>query len=280
VTNLDHRAGLFPALLKHWRGQRGLSQLDLALAADVSSRHLSFLETGRSSPSEAMVRRLANALGVPLRHTNAMLEAAGHRALFDQTAPTLPAVVSQALSLLKAHQEPYPLLVVDRAYRLRDLNRGAQTLLAAVVPELRSRGALDAGALERLDLNLARLTFDPHGAAPAIANFDEIGRALLWRIQRELLTDPDDGELRALLDELLAMPTVAPHWRDVDLSVPSEPVLVVRLRHGDDELRFVTMVTAFQAPQSVAVEELRVEMWFPSDDATAARFRALGAATA
>lgn len=118
-------------------------------------------------------------------------------------------------------------------------------------------------------------TFDPRGVAPAIANFDEIGRALLWHIQRELLTDPDDGELRALLDELLAMPTAAPHWRDVDLSVPSEPVLVVHLRHGDVELRFVTMVTAFQAPQSVAVEALRVEMWFPSDDATAARFRAL-----
>jgi len=280
VPNVDHRAGLFPALLKHWRGQRGLSQLDLALVADVSSRHISFLETGRSSPSVAMVLRLATALGVPLRHVNAMLEAAGHEPAFEESADSLPAAVVQALALLKAHQEPYPLIVIDRAYRVRDLNRGAQALLAALLPGQVPQGELDPAAWARLDLNLARLTFDPRGAQPAMVNFDEVGRALLWRIQRELLSDPDDGELRALLDELLAMPTVAPGWRDVDLSIPSDPVLVVHLRRGDVELRFVTMVTAFQAPQNVVVEELRVELWFPSDDATARVVRGLAGAPA
>jgi transcriptional regulator with XRE-family HTH domain len=278
VPNVDHRAGLFPALLKHWRGQRGLSQLDLALAADVSSRHISFLETGRSSPSAAMVLRLATALGVPLRHVNAMLEAAGHEPAFEESAHSLPAAVVHALALLKAHQEPYPLIVIDRAYRVRDLNRGAQTMLAALLPADVPQGELDPAALARMQLNLARLTFDPHGAQPYLVNFDEVGRALLWRIQREVLTDPDDGELRTLLDELLEMPTVAPGWRDVDLSSPSDPVLVVHLRRGEVELRFVTMVTAFQAPQNVAVEELRVEIWFPYDDATAEVVRGLAGA--
>lgn len=278
MPDLDHRAGLFPALLKHWRGQRGLSQLDLALTADVSSRHISFLETGRSSPSAAMVLRLSTALGVPLRHVNAMLAAAGHESVFEESSDALPAAVSQALALLMAHQEPYPLFVIDRAYRVRDMNRGAQAMLRAMFPDRVPAAAMDRDAVARLDLNLAKLTFDPRGAAPFIVNFDEIGRALLWRLQRELLADPDDGELRALLDEVLTMPTVAAGWRDVDLSVPAEPVLVVHVRRGDMELRFVTMVTAFQAPQNVAVEELRVEQWFPSDEASAAIVRAIAGA--
>lgn len=275
MPNVDHRAGLFPALLKHWRGQRGLSQLDLALAADVSSRHISFLETGRSTPSAEMVLRLATTLGVPLRHVNAMLQAAGHEPMFEESGYTLPAAVVQALSLLKDHHEPYPLIVIDRAYRIRDLNRGALCLLAALLPGQLPQGALNATALANLDLNLARWTFDPHGARPYLVNFDEVGRALLWRIQRELLADPDDGAVRTLLDEILAMPTVAPDWREVDLSIPSEPALVVHLRRDALDLRFLTMVTAFQAPQNVAVEELRVEHWFPYDNSTADALRAL-----
>ena len=105
-------------------------------------------------------------------------------------------------------------------------------------------------------------------------NFDEVGRHLLWRIQREVLADPDDGEMRDLLDELLAMPTVDPDWRHVDLLVPSDPALVLHLRHEDLELRFLTMITAFQTPQNVAVEHLRIEAWFPYDGATADAWRA------
>lgn len=277
MPNLEHRAGLFPALLKHWRGQRGLSQLDLALAADVSSRHISFLETGRSSPSAEMVLRLATTLGVPLRHVNAMLAAAGYEPAFDEADNPLPATVVQALSLLKAHQEPYPLVVIDRTYRIRDLNQGALAMLAALLPGQLPPSGLDARALTQLDLNLARWTFDPEGAQPHLVNFNEVGRALLWRIQRELLTDPDDGALRILLDQLLAMPTVAADWREVDLAVPSDPALVVHLRRDELDLRFLTMVTAFQAPQNVTVEELRVELWFPYDDKTAESMRKMAA---
>ena len=100
------------------------------------------------------------------------------------------------------------------------------------------------------------------------ARFDHIGRHLLWRIQREVLADPDDGELHTLLEELLRQPTVSPDWREVDLSMASDPALVLHLRRAALELRFLTTITAFQAPQNVAVERLRIEQWFPYDDPT------------
>lgn len=266
------RARLFPALLKHWRGQRGLSQLDLALAAGVSSRHVSFLETGRSTPSVDMVRRLAAALDVPLRHVNAMLQAAGHEALYPEPGPgqALPEAIAGALQLMKEHHEPFPLIVFDRAYDVVDLNAGARALLGALVPGL----ALDAEAAPA-GLNLARLTFDPQGAQPFLVDFEEVGRALLWRIQREILADPEDGPLRDVLEEILAMPTVDERWREADLSVPSSPTLVLHLRAGARQLRFLTMVTAFQAPQTVTLDELRIETWFPTDATTTEACRAL-----
>jgi transcriptional regulator with XRE-family HTH domain len=258
-------------LLKHWRGQRGLSQLDLALVAGVSSRHISFLETGRSNPSPEMVRRLAATLGVPLRHVNAMLKAAGHAPAHEE-GEELPEAARRALALLKRHQEPFPLVVVDRAYRVRDLNQGAFALFAAMLDLPDGVGPDDVVAM---GLNLAVATFDPAGAQPLLVNFDEVGRELLWRIQREMLADPEDGQVRELHDTLLAMPTVPEAWRTVDLSVPAEPALVLHLRRGDLELRFLTMVTVFQAPQNIAVEELRVETWLPCDEATAAACAAL-----
>ncbi|MGE0731031.1 MAG: helix-turn-helix domain-containing protein [Acidimicrobiia bacterium] len=259
----DHRAGLFPALLKYWRRQRGLSQLDLALAADVSARHVSFLETGRSRPSAEMVLRLATALGVPLRQVDAMLRAAGHDPVYERPDGALPAAVTEAIALLKEHHEPFPLMVINRTYDVLDVNRGAQRLLDAVLAD---------PAAGRL--NLARSTFDPRGAHPFIANIDEVGRQLLWRIQREVLADPADGAMQDLLDELLALPTVDPDWRQVDLAVPVDPALVLHLRGGGLEARFLVMVTAFEAPQNIDVEHLRIETWFPYDAATAELLRA------
>ena len=261
----DRRAGLFPALLKHWRRQRGLSQLDLALLADVSARHLSFLETGRSRPSAEMVVQLGTSLGVPLRQVNAMLRAAGYEPAYDESDESFPTSVTAALTLLKEHHEPFPLIVVDRTYQVLDINLGGLAVLGTVLGD----SVVADGA------NLARMSFDPLGAQPHLVNFDEVGRQLLWRIQREVLADPDDGEMQDLLDQLLAMPTVDPDWRQVDLQVPSDPALVLHLRAGALDLRFLIMITAFQAPQNVAVEHLRIESWFPYDDVTAAACRAL-----
>jgi len=275
VPHPDRRAGLFPALLKHWRRQRGLSQLDLALTADVSARHVSFLETGRSTPSPEMVLQLATSLTLPLRQVNAMLRAAGHEPVYDESPDALSAPVIDALALLKDHHKPFPLVIVDRTYRVLDLNRGAFGVLGAILGVGPPNGPVASTEVAALGLNLARLTFDPNGAQPSLANFDEVGRQLLWRIQREALDDPDDGEMQDLLDELLAMPTVDPDWRHVDLVAPSDPALVLHLRGKGLDLRFLTMITAFQAPQNVAVEHLRIETWFPYDDATADACHAL-----
>ena len=275
MTDTDRPAGLVPALLKQWRAQHGLSQLDLALAADVSARHVSFLETGRSLPSPEMVLRLGSVVGAPLRQVNMMLVAAGHDPVYDEAPDALPEPVTEAIGLLKAHHEPYPLVVVDRTYDVVDVNAGAWALFGALL-DLGSSPVPGADDLRALRLNLARLTFDPEGAQPHLVNFDDVGRQLLWRIQGEVLADPDDGALRALLDDLLALPTIRDDWRAVDLTVPSEPALVLHLRRGELDLRFLTTVTAFQAPQNVAVEQLRIEQWFPYDDATATACRTIG----
>jgi len=274
VPETEPRAGLFPALLRYWRRRRGLSQLDLALAADVSARHLSFLETGRSRPSPEMVVQLGTTLGLSLRHVDAMLCAAGHQPLHGLATDALPASVLEALRLLAEHHEPFPLIVVDRTYQVLDANRGAAAVLGAVLagPDA---DPPDRASVAGRGLNLARLTFDPAGAHPYIANVDVVGRELLWRLHREVLADPDHVELRELLDEVLEMPTVDPAWRQVDLAAPSDPALVLHLRRGSLELRFLTTVTAFQAPQNVAVEDLRIETWFPVDEATAAACREL-----
>lgn len=268
MQNIDHRAGLFPALLKHWRGQCGLSQLELALVAGVSSRHVSFLETARATPSPEMVLRLGAALNVPLRHVNEMLRAAGHEAAYPEgeQPSALPDEVTKVLQLMKAHQEPYPLIVVDRLYDVVDVNMGAVALFGAIAPHL------ELGGERRL--NLAQLTFDPHGVHEALVNFDEVGRALLWRIQREVLAQPQDGPLSELLASLLALPTVNERWREVDLTISSSPSIVVQLRAGSHQLSFLTMVTAFQAPQMVTLDELRIETWFPVDAQTEAMCRA------
>lgn len=268
MPSLESRTGLFSALLKHWRTQRGLSQLDLALAANVSSRHVSFLETGRSVPSVEMVMRLAGALDVPLRHVNAMLEAGGYASRYPEPDPgaALPPEVARAVQLMKDHHEPFPLLVVDRRYDLLDFNRGTAAVFRAAMP------AVDP---HRGPLNLLRFTFDPEGARPALVNFDEVGRTLLWRVHREVLSAPVDGVLRERLEEILAMPTIPDDWRAPDLTVPSSPSLVLHLRAGDLDLRFLTTVTTFQAPQTLQLHDLRIETWFPIDETTTVACRSL-----
>ncbi len=255
------RSGLFCALLKHWRGQRGMSQLDLALAADVSARHVSFLETGRSQPSEDMVLQLASALSVPFRHQNEMLLAAGFAALFDEpdARGALPDNIRRALERLKTHHDPFPLVVLDRLYNILDVNRAAAVLMPLL--------AHDPSAVGQV--NGMRALFDERLWQPYIVNYDEVGRHLMWRLQREALQNPADQGLADLVAELFALPTVDDAWRKVDLTRPSEPTLVVHLQKGDLALSFFTTVTAFSAPQNVTVEELRIESYFPHDDHTA-----------
>ncbi|KQS00619.1 hypothetical protein ASG12_07015 [Williamsia sp. Leaf354] len=258
------RGGVYPALLRHWRHRRGLSQLDLAVAADVSSRHISFLETGRSAPGAEMVVRLATALDAPLHATNEMLRAAGHPPRFPEAPPGGDplAPVRAVVEVMKSHHDPLPLVVMNRAYAILDLNRGAQALLTAAMTDL------DPDRVAAAGLNLARLTLDPEIGPRILVNHRDVARDLLWRIHHEVLGDAND-ELAALHADLVRSPLVEPDWRSPDPTVPAAPSLELEVRVGADILRFVVTVTALLAPLMVGVDDIRVEQWFAADAETA-----------
>ncbi len=265
------RSDVYPALLKHWRARRGLSQLDLATAADVSARHVSFLETGRAHPSREMVLRLAATLSIPLRDQNALLRAAG----FDDEFPEpgfcegLSGPIGLAIERMFAQHEPFPMTVLDRRYDVVRANQGALKLLTRVIAD-------PAAMPERL--NAFHVLFDPRLARSFVVDWDRIAHGMVSRLHREALARPEDTELAALLRSLFEYPNVPEGWRQPDFSQPSEPVLTLRLRTPERELSFLTTLTVFNAPQNVTLEELRIESYFPLDDATARACEALSSA--
>ena len=251
---------LFPALLKYWRGRSGLSQLDLALAADVSSRHLSYLETGRAKPSEAMVLRLFSTMGVPLRHQNEALVAAGFARRFNEPALTeLPAPVQSAIAQMLRQQEPFPMTVLTADYRIVERNAAANAVFSQVVA--------DPARLASGPLDMVTLIFDPALARGAFVDWPLTARRVLGRLQRELLRTGDE-RLSGLLDRALQYPGVDPSWRHPDDTDRVDATLEVRLQRGDVKLGFLTTLTAFTSPGTVSLEELRLESYFPLDEVT------------
>lgn len=210
-----------------------------------------------------MVVRLATSLDVPLRQVNRMLRAAGHAPWYAEPSglDPLPPGVASALDLMKRHHEPYPLVVMDRGYRLLDANAGAVSLLAATTAGL--------GEIELAGLNLATFTLDPLLGGQVIVNHEAVASDLMGRLQRELLADPDDDALRELLDDVVAAPGSGQAWRRPDPTKPSEPTLDLELRVGEETWSFLVVVSALLAPFEVTLEELRIEQWFPADDVTA-----------
>lgn len=251
---------LFPALLRHWRSRRGQSQLDLALAAGVSARHVSFLETGRARPSREMVLLLATTLDVPLRDQNGLLDAAGFPAAFaEPSIDELPPPIALAIERMLAQHEPYPMIVLSRGYDVLRSNAAATRVFMRFIAE--------PAAVEP-PLNAFDLVFDPRLARPFVLGWERTARTLIARLHREVLARPGDVELGALLAALFEYDGVPDEWRQPDFSVPSEPTLEVRLRRDDLELGFLTALTQFNAPQNVTLDEVRLESYFPSDEAT------------
>jgi transcriptional regulator with XRE-family HTH domain len=251
---------LFSALLKYWRGQRGMSQLDLALAADVSARHISFLESGRASPSEDMVLRLMSTLAVPLRDQNAVLRSASFAARFLEPLPdALPPSIALALTRMLHQQEPFPMVVMNLAYDVLRTNDAAHTVFSHFVSD---------PAHLPTPLNLYALVFDPRLARPFIQNWPQVGQHMVARLHREALGRPNDGRLWALLERVLAFPDVPQAWRQPDFSHTAEPTFSLVLQRGPLVLRFFMVVTAFSAPQQITLEELRIESYFPGDEQT------------
>ena len=256
----------FGDLLREWRARRRLTQLDLALEAGVSSRHLSFIETGRSRPSTEMVLRLAEQLEVPLRERNALLLAAGYAPAFAQRGLDEPEMgpVRDTLERILGGHEPYPALVVDRHWGLVAAN-SALALFTEGVAEY----------LLEPPVNVLRLSLHPDGLAPRIVNFSEWRAHLLDGLGRQAVLSGDPA-LAALHDELAALPggdTAA--VADLDLGGIAVPIV---LRHEDAELRFLGTATTFSTAVDVTVSELAIESFFPLDAVTADLLRRRAAA--
>jgi transcriptional regulator with XRE-family HTH domain len=240
-----------------------MSQLALATEAEISTRHLSFLETGRAQPSREMVLLLGGVLDVPLREQNALLVAAGYAPLYRETALHAPELdqVRRALGFMLAQQEPYPALVVDRHWNLLMQNEAARRLFGLFLDA-------DAGAAVPGPPNLVRLTFHPRGLRPCIVNWEALAGPLIQQIHRDAVVGVADDGMRELLAELLAYPGVPARWRTPDATARSMPVLPLELRRGDVAARFFTTITTLGTPQDVTLQELRVECFFPADGAT------------
>ncbi|RHW26699.1 XRE family transcriptional regulator [Nocardioides immobilis] len=237
-------------LLRGWRQRRNLSQLDLASRADVSTRHLSYVETGRSQPTSAMILRLSSHLDVPLREQNRLLLAGGFAPAHPEhqlTDPPMAEANAALEAILQAHL-PYPALVVDRHWELVSANDAAFDLLDGI----------DADLLEP-PVNVIRLSLHPRGLGPRIVNIAEWRAALAARLRREYdaTGDPALGELADEVAEELA-------------AVPGSTALVVplQLRRGDTVLSFISTTTVFGTPREVTLTELAIEAFYPADVAT------------
>lgn len=251
-------------LLRQWRQLRRMSQLDLACEADISTRHLSFVETGRAQPSREMLLHLAEQLAMPLRERNRLLMAGGYAPVFAERSLDDPAMSAarQAIDQVLAGHEPYPALAIDRHWTLVAANRALESLMAGVDPDLL-----------KAPVNVLRLSLHPAGLAPRIANYWEWRAHILSRLRRqvELSGDP---VLAGLLDELHGY--AAPRGQDHCAAVPSSHAGVIvpfELVTDDGILSFISTTTVFGTPIDITLSELALETFFPADQATADRLR-------
>ena len=255
------------ALIREWRERRRLSQLDLACEAGVSTRHLSFLETGRARPSRDMLLHLAEALKAPLRARNALLLAAGFAPAYRERSLDDPelAGVREAIDRVLTGHEPFPALIVDRGWRMLAANRAVAPLLAGVAP-----------ALLEPPVNVLRLSLHPDGLGPRIANFAQWRAHVLERLASQVEATAD-AELRALAEELAAYP--APANEDAAAALDLGGVAVpLQLRMQDlGELSFFSTTTVFGTPLDITLSELALETFLPADAHTAETLRRLAA---
>ncbi|MFF8960670.1 helix-turn-helix domain-containing protein [Streptomyces sp. NPDC014894] len=268
MTTVASRTGIGP-LLRDWRQRRRVSQLELALRADSSARHISFVETGRSRPSEEMVLKLAEHLDIPVRERNSLLLAAGYAPRYTETSlgdPQLEAL-REGMERLLVGYEPYPALVMDGLYNVVAANRGIAMLME--------------GLPERLlapPLNAMRITLHPEGLASRIRNLPEWRGHLLHQMERQIALDRSEA-LRELYHEVAAYPV--PSGGDGPALDPSDHypyfALPMVVEHGGRTLSFVSSVSTFNTPMDVTVAELAIETFLPADPATVAYLQSLTA---
>jgi transcriptional regulator with XRE-family HTH domain len=256
-------------LLREWRQRRRLSQLDLACEADISTRHLSFVETGRAQPSREMLLHLAEQLDVPMRDRNVLLVSAGYAPIFPERALKDPALASAraAIDLVLERQRPYPAFALDRQWRVVASNVALPELYDGVTPDL----------LEP-PINAMRLSLHPRGLAPRIANLAEWRAHLLFRLRHQVELTADLALMDLLREVSLypapAGPPVAAMGLEHAVAVP------FRIRTAGGLLSFFSMTTIFGTPVDVMLSELALELFFPADDETEAAVRRMAETTA
>jgi transcriptional regulator with XRE-family HTH domain len=263
----------FGSLLRHWRQVRRLSQLELAAQASVSARHLCFLETGRSQPSREMVELLGSTLDLPLTEQNALHLAAGYAPPFaerDLGALDLEPV-RRALEFILRQQEPYPGIVIDGRWDVLMRNDASRRLFR---PFHEAYGIGDARAE-----NAMHVVYHPKGLRQFIVNWEEFAGSLIQILHREV-AQAGNRAAAELRDEILSYPDLPSLWRSPHGPSSASPVLAMHLRKGDLELAFFTTLTTFAMPRDVALQQLKIECFYPADPKTAEVARRLAEAAA
>jgi transcriptional regulator with XRE-family HTH domain len=263
----------FATLLKQWRNQRGFSQLDLALASEVSQRHISFLESGRAKPSREMVLQLATVLEIPLRQQNLLLTAAGFAAVHTETDISAPEMTSirKAINFMLQQQEPLPAIVVDRYWNLLLTNQGANRLLATFIDadKLQANFCIDG------KINLMRVVFHSQGLRPFIMNWAEFANHLLQRLHREAIAEGESPQSQALLKELMSYPGIPEIWHSSHRTTQDVLLLAIHLQKNDLELQFFSTIATLGTPYDITLQELRIECLFPATEATELNWKQL-----
>ena len=266
-TTSSKRTSNLGTLLQYWRSVRGMSQLALAIEAKVSPRHVSFVETGRAQPSREMVLHLANTLNVPLREQNGLLLAAGFAPIFRESSLDAPEVrvVRTALDAMLAKHEPFPAVVMNRAW----------DILAANTAATRFFGHLLGDTPAPSPGNVVRMMFDPTLLRPWVANWAAVAESLVRRVHREAVGGVKDESLIALLAEAMAYPGVPDRWLDVDADKPLVPIIPVQFAKNGRTYTFFSAVTTLGTPQDVTLQELRIESFYAMDAETEDNIRVI-----
>lgn len=270
----------FPQLLRFWRTRRGYSQLALALAAGVSQRHVSFLESGRAAPSRNMILQLADELNVPLRHRNQMLLAAGFAPAYPEQGLATPAdegspmmqAVRHAVKLILDKQAPYPAIVLDRFWHVLDANAAHRRLMRWAIGDNRAEGDTDhpAGTV-----NMMKLVFDPTALWPAIINREAVGRYLARRVRQEMALHAIDPATQRLLADIRALQPAL--FDAADAPAPSSPApdtvdpppfLPVTLQRDGVTISLFSTLTTLGTPRDAGLQEMRIECFYPADEAS------------
>ena len=266
MQSISNQQTTFGNLLKYWRKLRKFSQLDLALASNVSQRHISFLESGRANPSQEMILQLATVLDIPLREQNVMLTTAGFAPIYSESDLSSPEFepIRKALDFILLSQTHSPVLIMDRYWNLIQTNPISEQLINWLI---------DSEKLQKYfyidkKINLMRMMLHPRGLKPFVSNWEEIVSHLIKRVYREAIADNNNQQPQQLYQELMTYPDVPQLWKLSHAQTWQIPLLTVKFFKDGLNLNFFSAIATLGTPQDIMLQELRIETLFPVDEIT------------